>query len=483
MRVLHVCAELFPLLKTGGLADVAGALPLALAPLGCDVRVLLPGFPAILAGLQIGGEVASVNSMAGPVRILFGHTTSGIAAYVIDAPHCFDRPGSPYLDEIQQPYSDNHLRFALLGRVAALLASGTDPFWQAELVHAHDWHAGLVPAYLVAAGRPAKSIFTIHNLAYQGLFPVSAYASLELPPEFYAVDGLEFHGKISFMKAGLYFADHITTVSPRYAAEITHDEQGCGLDGLLRSRNETLTGILNGVDEQIWDPRHDGLIAAHYSCEKMPGKARCKLDLQKRMGLAPVTDQPLFVVVSRLTEQKGLHLVLAALDEITSRGGQFVLLGGGDVLLEDAFRAAAAANPAQVAVKIGYDEDCSHRIMAAADVLLVPSRFEPCGLTQLYALKYGALPLVRRVGGLADTVKDCSLENLDDESATGFIFDDFNVAGLSQGLRRAFLLWQRPKDWKTVRRTAMQADFGWHTAAAEYFALYEKMINSPESSE
>jgi starch synthase len=476
MRVLHVCAELFPLLKTGGLADVAGALPLALGYLGCDVRVLLPGFPAILAGLNIDGEVAAVNSMAGPIRVLFGHTASGIAVYVIDAPHCFDRPGSPYLDVGQQPYSDNHLRFALLGWVAAQLASGLDPYWRAELVHAHDWHAGLVPAYLVAAGRPAKSVFTVHNLAYQGVFPPSAFASLELPPEFFSLEGIEFHGKISFMKAGLYFCDHISTVSPRYASEITHDEQGCGLDGLLRTRKADLTGILNGVDDQVWSPNLDPLIAANYSVEKMQGKAKCKLDMQIRMGLDQSSDQPLFAVVSRLTEQKGLHLVLAALDEITSRGGQFVLLGGGDAALEDAFKAAAAANPAQIAVQIGYDEDCSHRIMAAADVLLVPSRFEPCGLTQLYALKYGALPLVRRVGGLADTVIDCSLENLEDASATGFVFNDFNAASLSRALRRAFILWHRTKDWKIVRRSAMQADFGWSAAATQYMALYEQLI-------
>ncbi|WP_293935911.1 glycogen synthase GlgA [Iodobacter sp.] len=476
MRVLHVCAELFPLLKTGGLADVTGALPLALAQQGCDVRVLLPGFPAILNGLDIQGEVATLNSMAGPIKLLFGHTSTGIAAYVIDSPHCFDRPGSPYLDVGQQPYSDNHLRFALLGWVAAQLASGADPFWQAELVHAHDWHAGLVPAYLVAAGRPAKSVFTVHNLAYQGLFPLAAFASLALPPEYFSVEGLEFHGKISFMKAGLYFCDQISTVSPRYAQEITHDEQGCGLDGLLRTRSADLSGILNGVDEQVWHPHTDPLIAAHYSVDKTQGKAKCKQDVQLRMGLAQVTDQPLFAVVSRLTEQKGLHLVLAALDEITSRGGQFVLLGGGDTQLEDAFKAAAAVNPEQIAVQIGYDEACSHRLMAAADVLLVPSRFEPCGLTQLYALKYGVLPLVRRVGGLADTVVDCSLENLADESATGFVFDDFSVAGLSQGLRRAFILWQRTKDWKTVRRTAMQVDFGWAAAAGQYAALYQKML-------
>ncbi|QZA76694.1 glycogen synthase GlgA [Deefgea tanakiae] len=475
MRVLHVCAEMFPLLKTGGLADVSGALPLALAPLDCDVRVLLPGFPAIFAGLTIDGEVAQFESFAGTVRLLFGKTADGVGVYVIDAPHLYDRGGNPYQDGNHHPYADNHLRFAILGWVAARIAEGCDGFWRPSVVHAHDWHAGLAPAYLAAVGHPARSVFTIHNLAYQGVFSPSDFAAVELPAHFFDVNGVEFHGHLSFMKAGIYFADRVTTVSPTYAAEITGTEQGCGLDGLLRDRGGALSGVLNGVDEAIWNPASDALIAASYTPEKPAGKAKCKAALQAVMGLEVSADKPLFAVVSRLTEQKGLHLVLAALHEITDRGGQFVLLGSGDAAMEAAFRVAAAENPSQIAVKIGYDESFSHQIMAGSDVIMVPSRFEPCGLTQLYGLKYGALPLVRRVGGLADTVVDCSLENLQDGIATGAVFDVFSSEELTRGIRRMFALWARPKEWKAVRQQAMNSDFGWHTAAAEYCALYRAL--------
>lgn len=472
MRILHVASELFPLLKTGGLADVTGALPQALGRLGADVRVLLPGFPAVLAGLRDAAEVASFSTFAGPARLLYGTTDAGVALYTIDAPQLYDRPGNPYHGAGQVPYADNHLRFAVLGWVAAQLASGVDRYWRAEIIHAHDWHAGLAPAYLAAAGKPAKSVFTIHNLAYQGVFPEAAYAELDLPPDFFSIHGLEYHGQLSFMKAGIVYADRITTVSPGYAREITTPEQGCGLDGLLRLREAVLSGILNGVDDAVWNPAADPLIEAPYSAAKPAGKARCKAALQQQCGLSEREDAPLFGVVSRLTGQKGLHLVLAGLGEITARGGQVVVLGSGDAPMEAAFRGAAEADPANVSVTIGYDEAFAHRIMAGCDVIMVPSRYEPCGLTQLYGLKYGALPLVRRVGGLADTVTDCSLENLAEGRATGMVFDEFSVDGFVQGVRRAFALWARPKDWKMVRRSGMQQDCSWQPVAERYLALY-----------
>ncbi|SMC19833.1 starch synthase [Andreprevotia lacus DSM 23236] len=477
MRVLHVCSELFPLLKTGGLADVTGALPGALAGLGVDVRLLLPGFPAIKAGLPEEGDVAQLDTPFGHVRLVYSHLPgSGAGVYVIDAPQFYDRPGNPYQDDAQQPYGDNHRRFALLGWLAAELASGLDPYWRPEVVHGHDWHAGLAPAYLAARGRPARSVLTVHNLAYQGLFPADAFGELGLPADFFDIEGLEFHGKVSFLKAGLYYADHITTVSPTYAHEITTEEQGCGLNGLLRDRGAQLSGVLNGVDDAVWNPATDVLIAASYTADKPAGKAKCKQALQEALGLATDSDGPLFAVVSRITEQKGLHLILDTLDEIVSRGGQFVLLGSGDPDKEAAFVAKAAANPQQVAVRIGYDEDKSHRVMAGADVIMVPSRFEPCGLTQLYGLKYGALPLVRKVGGLADTVVDVALENLADETATGFVFNDFTAADLTAGIRRAFALWAKPQSWKTVRRSAMRRDFGWQAAAHAYTDLYTRLL-------
>lgn len=475
MRILHVCAELFPLLKTGGLADVAGALPLALNGQGCDTRVLLPGFSSVLAGLRQAGEVAQLQTFAGPARLLFGHTDAGVALYVIDAPQLYDRPGNPYHDAQQHPYADNHLRFALLGWMAAQLADGVDGWWRPEVVHGHDWHAGLAPAYLAAQGRKVPSVFTIHNLAYQGVFPARCFDGLGLPADFFSLYGLEYHGQLNFMKAGIFYADRITTVSPSYAREITTHEQGCGLDGLLRERGAFLSGILNGVDDAVWNPAIDTAIAASYSPARMAGKAQCKAALQNMTGLEVSDNKPLFAVVSRLTEQKGLHLILAGLGEITARGGQVVVLGSGDAWMENSFRDAAAADPANVAVRIGYDEGFAHQIMAGCDVIMVPSRYEPCGLTQLYGLKYGALPLVRRVGGLADTVVDCSLENLAEGKASGMVFDEFSVDGFTLAVRRAFALWARPKDWKAVRSHGMQQDYGWEVAARQYVSLYRSL--------
>lgn len=481
MRILQVCAEIFPLLKTGGLADVAGALPAALTAQGAAVRVLLPGFPAILAGLEGATPLARLASPAAlaPVeaRLLVGRLPAcGVEAYVIDAPDFYRRDGGPYADAHHQPYADNHLRFALLGWAAAQLADGLDPRWAPDVVHCHDWHAGLAPAYLRAEaernGRAMPpSLFTIHNLAYQGAFDAARFAELGLPAHFFAMHGVEFHGQLNFMKAGLYYADRISTVSPSYAREIQSYEQGCGFDGLLRSRAHDLEGILNGVDGGVWNPAADPLLPTVYSADDSSGKAACKTALQRELGLKRAAGAPLFCVVSRLTEQKGLHLVLEALPRLIEQGAQFALLGSGDASLEAAFRAAADANPTAVAVRIGYDEPFAHRLIAGSDVIMVPSHFEPCGLTQLYGLAYGTLPLVRRVGGLADTVADARLETLDTD-ATGFVFEPFTADALLGAVARALALYRRRADWKQVRQRGMRQNFGWDAAASRYLALY-----------
>ncbi len=488
MRLLQVSAELFPLLKTGGLADIAGALPVALAAAGEDIRVLLPGFPAILAGVTDLALVAEFSAPWGTrARLLHGRiATSGVPperalhAYVIEAPALYERPGNPYEDTQRQPYADNHRRFALLGWTAARLAQGLDPYWQPEVVHSHDWHAGLTPAYLAFAqatqGRRVGSVFTVHNLAYQGVFPSQDFSGLGLPDAAFQVNGLEYHGQLSFMKAGLYYADQLTTVSPTYAREIQTPEQGCGLDGLLRGRVGALTGILNAVDSAVWNPATDALLAQPYEVRRMAGKAICKAALQQALGLTVAPGKPLFAVVSRLSEQKGLHLVLAGLDALLAQGGQLALLGNGDRWLEDAFRQRAAAAPESVSVTIGYDESMAHRLFGASDVTLVPSLFEPCGLTQMYGLRYGSLPLVRRVGGLADTVVDCTLEDMASDQATGFVFDDFNPAGYSRALRRAFALYARPPEWRRVRATAMRRPADWATAADQYIEVYRQTL-------
>ncbi|VWX58678.1 glycogen synthase [Burkholderiales bacterium 8X] len=490
MRILQVSAEIFPLLKTGGLADVAGALPMALAAEGQDVRVLLPGFPAILEKLSdarpIGGIVAPWGARA---ELKLGRVAlaDGVAmpAYVIDAPDYYGRPGNPYENPQREPYGDNHLRFALLSFAAARVAQGIDADWQPQVVHAHDWHAGLVPAYIAfergssngaGAGAGAATVFTVHNLAYQGLFPRTHFDALGLPPSAFDVNGLEFYGQLSFMKAGLYYADRLTTVSPTYAREIQTPEQGFGLDGLLKSRSSQLTGILNAVDDGVWNPAVDTLLPQAFDVRKPAGKARCKALLQEELGLALRDDAPLFVVVSRLTEQKGLHLVLDALDALVTAGGQLALLGSGDGWLEQAFVERAARSPRAISVTIGYNEPLAHRLFGAGDVTIVPSLFEPCGLTQMYGLKYGSLPLVRRVGGLADTVTDCSLENMADGTATGFVFDEFRSEEFTRALRRAFALHARPADWRRVRAAAMRRPADWRHAAAHYLNVYKEAL-------
>ena len=428
MQVLHVCSEMFPLLKTGGLADVLGALPAAQIAGGVDTRVLLPAFPDIRRGIPDAKVVTRRETFAGRITLLFGHY-NGVGIYLIDAPHLYDRPGSPYHDTNLYAYTDNVMRFALLGWVGAEMAVGLDPFWRPNVVHAHDWHAGLAPAYLAAKGPPAKSEFTVHNLAYQGMYYAHHMNDIDLPWSFFNMHGLEFNGQISFLKAGLYYADHITAVSPTYAREITQPEFGYGMEGLLQQRHREgrLSGILNGVDEQIWNPETDLLLAARYGRDSVEDKAENKRQLQIAMGLKVNDKVPLFAVVSRLTSQKGLDLVLEALPG----------------LLEQS---------------------------------LVPSRFEPCGRTQLYGLKYGTLPLVRRTGGLADTVSDSSLENLADGIASGFVFEDSNAWSLLRAIRRAFVLWSRPSLWRYVQRQAMSMDFSWHVAAQSYRDLYKRLM-------
>ena len=475
LRVLHAAAEIFPLVKTGGLADVVGALPQALVAAGADVRLLLPGMPAIVEAVARPRKVAEFGPAFSAARVVLRlGRLKGVAgdpavqAYVIDAPWLYARKGGPYQAPDGTPWDDNLQRFALLGWVAAQIAAGgLDPVWRPDILHAHDWHAALGCTWLHAnPGAAAHSVFTIHNLAYQGLFPQSDFHLLGLPQRLMQPDGLEFHGWLSFMKGGLVHADRITTVSPTYAREITTPEFGCGVEGVLRSRAADLSGILNGVDPAQWDPSTDHALPARYSAADLSGKAKCKAALQHEMGLATRSDAPLIGVVSRLSEQKGLDLALAALPALLAEGAQVALLGSGEPVLEQAFTAAAASHPGQVAVRIGYDETLAHRIIAGADIILVPSRFEPCGLTQLYGMRYGTLPLVRRVGGLADTV----------DEATGFVFDGADADSLVTAARRALLTLREPARWRAMQREAMARDHGWDAAAARYMALYRSML-------
>ena len=412
MKVLEAASEIFPLVKTGGLADVMGALPGALAGQGLTVRTLVPGYPAVVAALEGAEAVYAIPSLhGGAARVLSGQA-SGHDLFVLDAPHLYDRTGNPYMGPDRHDWPDNPQRFAALARVAADIGLGAIPGWVPDAVHCHDWQTGLAPAYLALAGgaRP-RTVMTIHNLAFTGQVPMALWRELGLPGEALGVEGVEFYGAIGFMKAGLYYADAITTVSPTYAAEIQTAAFGCGFDGLLRSRAAVLHGILNGIDDAVWNPWTDPHLPARFRRGHLRNKPKCKAALQAGFGLEARPDALLLGIVSRLTGQKGVDLVLDALPGVLDRGAQLAVLGSGDAALEDRFRAAGAAHAAhagQAAAVIGYDEALSHQMMAGCDAILVPSRFEPCGLTQMTAMRYGALPMVTRVGGLADTVVDAN---------------------------------------------------------------------------
>ena len=484
MKVLHVGAEIFPLVKTGGLADVMGALPQALRARGADVRLLLPGLPAILQGVAQQRLVCEIGPAFGAARVRLQRgviADSGVPVYVVDAPYLYRRDGNPYLDAAGAEWSDSLQRFALLGWAAAQLAAGElDAQWAPQLVHAHDWHAALGCAYLAARPGPTPAtVFTVHNLAYQGLFDAGDYPLLGLPARFMGHDALEFHGQLSFMKAGLACAQRVTTVSPSYAREIATEAFGFGLDGMIRARGSAVTGILNGVDGAVWDPQTDTRIAATYSAADLRGKAACKAALQRDQGLDLDAQAPLLGIVSRLTAQKGLDLLLQALPALLAQGAQLALQGTGDTALESAFVQAAERHPGRVAARIAYDEASAHQTVAGADMILVPSRFEPCGLTQLYGLRYGTVPVVRRVGGLADTVVDAGAQALADDTATGFVFGPESAEALIDAVERAIAVFRRGEPWRMLMRRAMAQDFSWDHAAREYIALYRELLGRP----
>jgi len=482
MQVLYITAELYPWVKSGGLGDVAAALPPALIAEGIDVRLLLPGFRGFLDAFPGITDIARLTTPFATERVRVCLTRlpgSESLAYFVDHPAFYDRPGNPYAGPDGSDWPDNHRRFGLFGWIAAELARGADPGWRPDILHGHDWHTGLAPAYLAArppAAGYVPTVFTVHNLAYRGPFPGTIFPELALPPEFFSIDGVEFFGTVSFIKAGLFYSDRLTTVSPTYAREIQTPAFGWGLDGLLRARNNVLTGILNGVDPRFWDPRHDKNLPQTYCTEDAAaGKRAAKAVLQRRLGLEPGDGGPLHGAVSRLTPQKGLDLVLAGLPDLVTGGGQLALLGSGDDDLEQAFRAAAEQYRGRVGVAIGYDESLAHLIIGGSDVILVPSRFEPCGLTQLYALRYGALPLVRRIGGLADTVVDATATSLAEGVATGFAFDDDSPSALMSAIGRATELFREREIWQRMMRRAMTRDFSWAAAARLYAGVYRTL--------
>jgi starch synthase len=478
LRVLSVASECVPLVKTGGLADVVGALPAALAAQDIQVTTLLPGYPAVMAALGGGRALRRIDDLfGGPARLQRGEA-AGLDIIAVDAPHLFARPGNPYLAPGGGEWGDNGLRFAALGAIAAMLATGTLRGLQFDVMHAHDWQAGLAPAYLRFAGAPKRppSVFTVHNLAFQGKFPLGLFPRLGLPPQALDVAGLEYFGTLGFLKAGLWYADRITTVSPTYAAEIRSPEMGMGLDGLLRGRSGALSGILNGLDDEAWDPRTDAHLPANFGAADAAPRAANKAALQRRLGLAEDPQALLFGFVGRLTWQKGVDLLLAALPALLEQGGQLAVLGSGEYALEQGCRDASIGHPGRVGAMIGFDEGLARLIYGGADVVLVPSRFEPCGLAQLCALRYGALPLVAHVGGLVDTVIDATEMSLAEGCATGVHFSPTTREMLEAAIGRMAALWRDGDAFARCQANALRADVSWARSAARYAALYRDAI-------
>ncbi len=466
LRVLSVASECAPLVKTGGLADVVGALPAALAPEGVEMRVLLPGYPQVLGGLAREGVVMEEWDLFGGSARLVAATAAGLSLLVVEAPHLYDRLGSIYLGPDGKDWGDNPERFAGLCWMARRVAEEGVAGWRPDVLHCHDWQGGLAPEYARAAGTPVGTVLTVHNMAFHGLAPADRMGSLRLDPGRFTPEGYEFWGRISALKAGLVAADRLATVSPTYAEELLRPEFGMGLDGVMRARRDDLSGILNGIDEAAWDPAADGAVAPYEAPE---GKAANKAALRAELGL-PEAAGPLCVVVSRLTAQKGLDLLIEALPGLLGRGGQLAVLGSGEGWLEDAL--LGLAGDGRVAVRIGYDEALSHRMMAGGDAILVPSRFEPCGLTQMYGLRYGTIPLVALTGGLADTVINASPAALAMGVANGIQFHPVTAEALRAALVRLCDLWEDGKTWGRMRVNAMAQPVGWQRSARAYAHLY-----------
>ena len=477
LHVLAVASEIFPLIKTGGLADVVGALPPALARENIVTWTLIPGYPSVLEKLTDVAVAHSFGQLHGGAARLLAAKGAGLDLFVLDAAHLYARPGNPYVGPDGHEWHDNGLRFAALATAAAAIARGAVQGYAPDVVHAHDWQAGLVPALLHYRGAPRPAtVMTVHNLAFQGQFPRDLLGRIGLPPHAYTIDGVEYHGTIGYLKAGLALADRITTVSPTYAVEIRTPEDGMGLDGLLRNRANVLTGILNGVDDTVWNPATDAYLPSRFDAKRLSRRAANKGALQARFGLDRDDDTMVLGVVSRLTFQKGMDLLLDALPTIAAAGVQLALIGSGDRSLESRFSAAAARHPKRVAAIVGYDESVAHLVQGGADALIVPSRFEPCGLTQLCALRYGAIPIVARVGGLADTIIDANEMALAANTGTGIQFSPVTRGHLELAVGRAVALRRDRPSWRRMQLRAMATDVGWARPAKRYAALYRDVV-------
>ena len=479
LKVLFATSEVAPLIKTGGLADVSAALPAALMALGADIRVLVPGYPQVLEALKTKGRAATLPALPGvpPAQLIASKLPSGVPLLVIESA-IYQRSGGPYGDAAGNDWLDNDVRFGLLSYVGALLSTPDSPFpWKPDIVHCNDWQSGLTPVYLhYVPGVRAKTVITIHNLAFQGIFPAETTARLGLPPQAFSVNGLEFYGKTSFLKGGLQFADRITTVSPSYAEEIQSAPLGSGLQGLLSHRKDVLTGILNGIDTDAWDPESDPYIERYYNASRLAAKQDNKRVLQLRMALRDEPEIPLFGTVSRLTHQKGHDVLADIAAELVKLPAQLVVLGSGDAPLQRRFQELALSHPGRIAVQIGFDEGLSHQVEAGADSFVMPSRFEPSGLNQMYSQRYGTPPVVHATGGLRDSVVDCTPATLKTRTATGFMFAPLSRDTLLKACQRAVTAYHDKRIWRQLQKNGMSRDFSWGARAQQYLDLYRGLL-------
>jgi starch synthase len=473
MEVLSVTSEIYPLIKTGGLADVTGALPAALNKHGVSMKTLVPGYPVVMQALENATTVHSFKTLMGGAATLLSGKAKGLDVFVLDAPHLFNRAGNPYLGSDGKDWPDNAQRYAALSQVAADLSRGAVGNYKADILHLHDWQSALAAVYLKYRGGP-KSIVTVHNIAFQGQFPPAYFGILDLPPQAFAIDGVEFYGNVGFLKGGLSCANAITTVSPTYANEICTSAYGMGLEGLLQSRRAQLTGIVNGIDTQVWNPETDPALSEHYNAKDFSKRHLNKREIEKRFKLEK-NEGIIHGVVSRLTWQKGMDIFASLLDWLVGSGARLAVVGTGEEAIESAFKAAALRHPGRIGVVTAYDEDLSHLVQGGCDTMLVPSRFEPCGLTQLYGLRYGCVPVVARTGGLADTIIDANDAALAAGVATGIQFSPVDGMSLQNALTRTANLYSKKALWQAMQARGMGADVSWDHSAAEYAELYKSL--------
>jgi starch synthase len=474
MKVLSVTSEVYPFIKTGGLADVTGSLPKALKSFGIDSITLVPGYPVFFPMANASAPLVEFDDLLGERAAIRFLQTPELMLFILDIPTLYDRPGSPYLDANGDDHQDNWKRFAALSLAGALIANGELPGWEPDVVHTHDWQSALTSVYMRDMGCEKPVVLTIHNIAFQGQYPASLVSYLHLPMSAYDVGCLEYYGDISFLKGGLMTSDIITTVSPTYAREVLTPRFGMGMDGVLRLRRESLRGILNGIDDDVWNPETDELLPQTYDVANIDLKRHNRRRLVMRLGLHD-DGGPIFSAISRLTWQKGMDMLAYAADYLVFSGAKLIICGKGDPDIERMLLDAAEKHPGRIAVNIGYSEELAHLIHGGSDMIVQPSRFEPCGLTQLYGLRYGSIPVVSRTGGLAETVIDANDAAMNAQVATGFQFHPVTTDGLCHAIRRAMDAYANPKQWHQLQAQGMKARFSWERSAGQYAALFRNL--------